>query len=119
MPFMDGLALSRMVKEKFPWIEIVLLTGYEDFQFAQEAIRIGVTPEEVKNRLPQSYTFKDIDAICEDLQSYKISVNKLPFRMNENIKVKTTESKHEPILPANVVTDDDVDSSLIEMAGLI
>ena len=90
-----------------------------DKYIQSEAIKIGVTPEEVKNRLPQSYTFKDIDAICEDLQSYKISVNKLPFRMNENIKVKTTESKHEPILPANVVTDDDVDSSLIEMAGLI
>ena len=41
MPFMDGLTLSRMIKEAFPWIEIILLTGYEDFSFAREAIKIG------------------------------------------------------------------------------
>ncbi|MCR5656381.1 MAG: response regulator [Butyrivibrio sp.] len=43
MPFMDGLTLSRMIKKEFPFIEIILLTGYEDFQFATEAIRIGVS----------------------------------------------------------------------------
>ena len=42
MPFMDGLTLSRMVKAEFPWIEIILLTGFEDFEYAKEAIRIGV-----------------------------------------------------------------------------
>lgn len=42
MPFMDGLTLSRMVKAQFPWIEIILLTGYEDFAYARDAINIGV-----------------------------------------------------------------------------
>ena len=43
MPFMDGLTLSRMIKSEFPWIEIIILTGYEDFQFARDAIKIGVS----------------------------------------------------------------------------
>lgn len=42
MPFMDGLTLSKLIKEEFPWMEIILLTGYEEFAFAQEALRIGV-----------------------------------------------------------------------------
>lgn len=42
MPFMDGLTLSRMIKAEFPEIEIILLTGYEDFEYAKEAIKIGV-----------------------------------------------------------------------------
>lgn len=42
MPFMDGLTLSRLVKAEFPGTEIILLTGYEDFEYAKEAIRIGV-----------------------------------------------------------------------------
>ena len=42
MPFMDGLTLSRLVKAEFPNTEIILLTGYEDFEYAKEAIRIGV-----------------------------------------------------------------------------
>ena len=90
-----------------------------DKYIESEAIKIGVTKEEVKNKLPQSYTFKDIDSICEDLQSYKLSINKLPFRVDGNIKMKATESKHEPILPANRSVDDDVDNSLLEMAGII
>ncbi|MCR5468112.1 MAG: response regulator [Lachnospiraceae bacterium] len=42
MPFMDGLTLSKLIKEEFPWMEIILLTGYEEFSYAQEALRIGV-----------------------------------------------------------------------------
>ena len=43
MPFMDGLELSRLVKKEFPDTEILLLTGYEEFDFAVRAIRIGVS----------------------------------------------------------------------------
>lgn len=42
MPEMDGLTLSARVKERFPETEIILLTGYDDFEFAQQALRIGV-----------------------------------------------------------------------------
>jgi two-component system response regulator YesN len=43
MPFMDGLELSRMVKKELPDTKIVILSGYDDFDYAKEAIRIGVT----------------------------------------------------------------------------
>lgn len=43
MPHMDGLELSRRAKELFPDIQIVIFSGYNDFTFAQEAIRYGVT----------------------------------------------------------------------------
>ena len=43
MPFMDGLELSRLVKEELPDIKILILSGYDEFQYAKEAIRIGVT----------------------------------------------------------------------------
>ena len=43
MPFMDGLELSRIVKEKLPDTKIIILSGYDDFGYAKEAIKIGVT----------------------------------------------------------------------------
>ena len=43
MPFMDGLELSRLVKEELPDIKILILSGYDEFQYAKEAIQIGVT----------------------------------------------------------------------------
>ena len=42
MPFMDGLSLSRLVKKELPDTEIIILSGYEEFDYAKEAIHIGV-----------------------------------------------------------------------------
>ncbi len=42
MPFMDGLELSRIVKKELPFSEIVILSGYEEFDYAKQAITIGV-----------------------------------------------------------------------------
>ena len=42
MPFMDGLALSRLVCAELPDTKIILISGHNDFEFAQEAIEIGV-----------------------------------------------------------------------------
>lgn len=42
MPFMDGLQLAQWVREHYPTTKIIILTGYEEFQYAQRAIRIGI-----------------------------------------------------------------------------
>ncbi|MBP5609171.1 MAG: response regulator [Lachnospiraceae bacterium] len=42
MPFMDGLEFCSKAKEMFPDIKIILLTGYEEFEYARKAIDIGV-----------------------------------------------------------------------------
>lgn len=39
MPKVDGLELSRIVSERYPRIKILLLTGYDDFEYAREAIK--------------------------------------------------------------------------------
>lgn len=43
MPFMDGLELSRHIREEFPQTEIIVLSGHEEFEYAKECIRIGVS----------------------------------------------------------------------------
>lgn len=42
MPFMDGLELSRILKKIQPWIRIIILSGHDEFEYAQRAISIGV-----------------------------------------------------------------------------
>lgn len=42
MPFMDGLTLSRMVAKEFPNMKIIILSGHDDFDYARQAIQIGV-----------------------------------------------------------------------------
>lgn len=48
MPGMDGLELARYIHENYPDTETVLLTGYQDFTYARQAIRYGVKEYLVK-----------------------------------------------------------------------
>ena len=43
MPFMDGLQLCKIVKKSMPWIKVLILSGHDEFNYAREAISIGVT----------------------------------------------------------------------------
>lgn len=43
MPYMDGLALTKRIREKYPSIRILIFSGYDDFEYAQQAIKLHVT----------------------------------------------------------------------------
>jgi len=42
MPFMDGLSLIKLVRKELPRTKIVIISGYDDFSYAQQAIHLGV-----------------------------------------------------------------------------
>ncbi len=43
MPIMDGIKLISMVKEHFPFIKIVVVSGYDDFEYARAALLNNVS----------------------------------------------------------------------------
>ena len=59
MPFMDGMALCRAVRSQMPWIGIIILSGFDEFEYARQGIQLGVkeyilkpvTSEELKQAL--------------------------------------------------------------------
>ncbi|MCQ5130156.1 response regulator [Butyricicoccus faecihominis] len=42
MPFVDGLELGAMIRKKLPWIHLLILSGHDEFEYAQKAISLGV-----------------------------------------------------------------------------
>ncbi|MDE5931586.1 MAG: response regulator [Lachnospiraceae bacterium] len=42
MPFMDGLTLSHIIGQEFPEMKIIIISGYDDFEYARQAIKEGV-----------------------------------------------------------------------------
>ena len=42
MPFMDGLSLCHIVKQELPDTKIIIMSGYDDFEYARQAIKEGV-----------------------------------------------------------------------------
>ncbi len=38
----SGLETAAMIREKYPWMKVVLLSGYREFEYAREAMRLHV-----------------------------------------------------------------------------
>ncbi|KKI94031.1 AraC family transcriptional regulator [Bacillus sp. SA1-12] len=43
MPIMNGITLIKEIREKLPHCKIVIITGHDEFSYAQEAVRLNVT----------------------------------------------------------------------------
>ena len=87
MPYMDGLQLTESLRLRFPSIKVIIFSGFDDFTYAQEAIRLGVTEyilkpvnvdelteilKKVKEKLDEEIeSARDIDTLRE---SYKASL---------------------------------------------
>lgn len=52
MPYMTGLELSKRLKKLYPGIRIIIFSGYDEFEYAKEAIRLEA----------EEYILKPIDA---------------------------------------------------------
>lgn len=82
-----------------------------------KASMIGVTPNEIKNKLDERYTVDDVDKICESLTSYRVNLSRLPIDVSNNVKVKVKESVNEA-LSIKSPYDDTIDDDLIALAKL-
>lgn len=104
MPFMDGLEFSRNVLEDNPELVIIILSAYEDFSYAQEALRAKVTdyllkpvdPEEISKKL------KEIQKIIykrweEKKQQIVVNIEN-PDKVVSQIKAFVLEHYDDPML---------------------
>lgn len=53
MPFVTGLELAKNLKESYPLIQIIFLSGFDDFDYAKQAIQLDAVAYLLK---PLSYT---------------------------------------------------------------
>ncbi len=87
MPFMDGLALARIIKRDQPWIKIIILSGHDEFEYAKEAISIGV----------EEYLLKPVSArdMLASLEKVTREIEKEKTRISgiENLKQRIKSSE--------------------------
>lgn len=89
MPGMDGLKMSRRIREFLPNTKIVILTGYDDFKLAKEAISINAN----------AYILKPVEE-DEMLDVLKKVVNEC----NIDIKRQEEEKKLKELLDESIVS---------------
>jgi len=83
MPGMNGLELTRYINEHCSGVKTILLTGYEDFEYAREALRHGVSDYILK---PCSFEslFASIGRIEREIRSNK-SATEIARRRNRDV----------------------------------
>jgi len=86
MPFMDGLQLSKIVRERMPWVKIIILSGHDEFEYAQEAIKLGVN-EYLLKPITVNEMHKVLQKIATQLDQEKKeqeNLKKLQEQLEEN-----------------------------------
>lgn len=61
MPRMSGLELFREIRRSFPWIKVIVLTCHSEFQYAQEALKLGAVDYLVKGTMLDEQVEEAID----------------------------------------------------------
>ena len=56
MPQMNGIETARYIKEHFPSVHMLILSGYNDFEYARTAIRYGEKEYLLKRLPPKSWS---------------------------------------------------------------
>ncbi|MBR4954251.1 MAG: response regulator [Oscillospiraceae bacterium] len=107
MPGQSGLSMLAGMRSEFPDMQVAVLTGYRDFSYAQEAIRLGVTRfllkpskmDEIKEALQEmtkklaSLPQQEDETATEDEPSQNAGsfiVNRAISYMQENYREKLT-----------------------------
>lgn len=85
MPFMDGLTLSHIAGQEFPEMKIIIISGYDDFEYARQAIRVGVEQYLLKpiTRRTLQKVLTEVKEKIESEQEQKSYLNKYQDDMHE------------------------------------
>lgn len=97
MPDMDGLEMSKLLKEEFPDIVVFVFSGYAEFNLAQKAIDLGVY-----NYLLKPINYEEIYTALEKAQEFIEERRRFRLEHEEQIKKLKTSI---PILKEKLLFD--------------
>lgn len=106
MPKVDGLTMIAGLKSEFPNMQITILTGYREFEYAKEALNLGVTRFLLKPS-KMNELFEAIETMTEKLKSSGAE------NVEEDIKTDAEECTEEE---ENVLYNNEASSFIVNKA---
>lgn len=95
MPVMDGIALLKKVRERYPLTKCIITSGFSDFEYAKSAISLRVS----------DYLLKPIDPDELAASLTKIKKELLIINMNDEQALKNSASRMTPAQLAELIRD--------------
>ncbi len=83
MPGMNGLELIKLLRQRNPFLQSIILTHYEDFQYAREAVSLGVRDYIVKSNLT-SERLLEVLSRCHQYLNPPEEKGRVPMREGES-----------------------------------
>ncbi len=89
MPVMDGLEFVQAVKEMDSALKIIFITGYNEFNYARQAVQLGIYDYLLKpvKRDELEKTVMNLGNVIKKERSFKIEVDSLKRQVSENLPV--------------------------------
>lgn len=90
MPKMDGLKLTELVKSRNPKVKVVILTCYDEFAYAREALKLGASHYILKSEIEDDELIHLMEKIRGELDVEMGRIEKfsmLQHQINSNINV--------------------------------
>lgn len=96
MPYMDGLTLCKKLKEQYQKIKVIIFSGFDDFEYAREAIKIEA----------EEYILKPINAseLQEVFERIKVNLDKELDEKRNIDKLREYYMESLPVLQENFYT---------------
>lgn len=83
MPFMNGIEFTKMATSRYPDMRVIVLTGYDDFEYARECVRLPVVEYMLKPIVKEDIE-KVLRRVIDELDS-KASTDKCEKQDDEAI----------------------------------
>jgi len=79
MPFMTGLELAEELKSSLPTAKVIILTGFDDFEFARKAIRLNVIEYALKPVSAEDINemLRRVRTLLDEEQEQRASIERL------------------------------------------
>lgn len=122
MPFMDGLEFAAIAVERYPYVKIIVLTAYEEFEYAKKGIKIGIADFLLKpvKRADLRNSLIDLKKKIELERISKDEINEIGFYikagifdkavvvidriLNDSIAARKNNNEQLRVLAVNIVT---------------
>ena len=104
MPYMDGLELARRLNKEYQDIHIIIFTGFDEFEYAKEAVHLEVDEYMLKpiNALELTECMKRLRKTLDKEREERLNITKLENYLKDSL----------PVLQANLFV------SLIEVVSV-
>ena len=112
MPFMDGLELCRVVRRQMPWIGIIILSGYDEFEYARQGIQLGVK-EYLLKPITANELRQVLDRVSEALKAEREDRGRMGFRSREDAGGLFVKEK----LLSTLYSEDAAESDAMNVVG--